>query len=378
MNWKLVVLAIGMSLTFWDIFNVPYIINYVSKQFEVSTVIANLPLSAEMIGYAIGGVINGLLSSFKGRKIGLLTSMGLVSLGSLIGFLSQTFSWIIIAEFIIGLGIEGEISVVPAYISETVSAERRGRAVGLVTASGFLTTLIVGPIAVALGGEWRLLFLAGLLVSLIALITRLWLPESPMWIAKKEMKLSWDFGILMMTIVWFLSYFTGYALFSDPIFSFISSHGFTNTALYFTYILYGDPLGVVIGTLLNDNFERKCSVSLVNVLAGVVIVAWFFSSGSLMLIMGFMEMFLQGFKFPTMYAYTAEIFGTRIRTLGYGIADGIGHLGGAIGPIIFSLAYVNMQLLSFIVLAVVAGIAGTIVGIWGIRTTGKPLESIKG
>jgi Major Facilitator Superfamily. len=103
MNWKLVVLVIGMSLTFWDIFNVPYIINYARKQFEVSTVIANLPLSAEMIGYAIGGVINGLLSSFKGRKIGLLTSMGLVSLGSLIGFLSQTFSWIIIAEFIIGL-----------------------------------------------------------------------------------------------------------------------------------------------------------------------------------------------------------------------------------------------------------------------------------
>jgi len=41
--------------------------------------------------------------------------------------------------------------------------------------------------------------------------------------------------------------------------------------LYFTYILYGDPLGVVIGTLLNDNFERKYSVSLVNILAGLFV-----------------------------------------------------------------------------------------------------------
>lgn len=167
--------------------------------------------------------------------------MGLVAVGSLVGFVAQSFSWLIPAELLIGLGIEGELSVVPAYVSETVTPERRGRSVGLVTASGFLTTLVVGPIAVLLNGEWRFLFLAGLLVSLIALITRVKLPESKMWTERRG-KLSFDLGIAIMTLVWFLSYFTGYALFADPVFQFIGSHGFTNTSLYFTYILYGDPL----------------------------------------------------------------------------------------------------------------------------------------
>ncbi len=114
MNWKLVVLSLGMSLTFWDIFNVPYIINYASTQFHASPVLASLPLSAEMIGYAMGGAINGFLSSLRGRKFGLLLSMSLVSLGSLLGLVAKSFSWIIPAELLIGLGIEGELSVVPA------------------------------------------------------------------------------------------------------------------------------------------------------------------------------------------------------------------------------------------------------------------------
>ncbi|ABP94593.1 MULTISPECIES: MFS transporter [Metallosphaera] len=377
MNWKLVILSLGMSLTFWDIFNVPYIINYAGTQFHASPLLASLPLSAEMIGYALGGALNGLLSSLRGRKPGLLLSMGLVAVGSLVGFVAQSFSWLIPAELLIGLGIEGELSVVPAYVSETVTPERRGRSVGLVTASGFLTTLVVGPIAVLLNGEWRFLFLAGLLVSLIALITRVKLPESKMWTERRG-KLSFDLGIAIMTLVWFLSYFTGYALFADPVFQFIGSHGFTNTSLYFTYILYGDPLGVVLATVLNDKFERKFSVALVNILAGVVIVGWFFSSGLTFLLLGFAEMFLQGFKFPVMYTYTSEIFGTKIRTLGYGIADGLGHLGGAVGPILFASTYMSNQLSSFLMLSVVTALAGVIVLAWGVKTTGKPLEQIRG
>ncbi|MCG3110118.1 putative sialic acid transporter [Metallosphaera sp. J1] len=377
MNWKLVILSLGMSLTFWDIFNVPYIINYAGTQFHASSLLASLPLSAEMIGYAMGGAMNGLLSSLRGRKPGLLLSMALVSVGSLVGFMAQSFTWLIPAELLIGLGIEGELSVVPAYISETVQAEKRGRAVGLVTASGFLTTLIVGPIAVLLNGEWRFLFLAGLLVSLVALVTRVRLPESRMW-SERRGRLTFDWGMVVMTIVWFLSYFTGYALFADPVFQFIGSHGFSNTSLYFTYILYGDPLGVVLATLLNDRFERKYSVALVNLLAGAVILGWFLSSGVTFLALGFAEMFLQGFKFPIMYTYTSEIFGTRIRTLGYGIADGLGHLGGAVGPILFASSYTLNQLGSFLMLSGVALLAGMIVLAWGVRTTGKPLEQIRG
>ncbi|QKR00242.1 MFS transporter [Metallosphaera tengchongensis] len=376
MNWKLIILSLGMALTFWDIFNVPYIINYASSQFHVNILVSSLPLSAEMVGYAVGGAVNGLLSSIKGRKPGLMLSMGLVSAGSLLGLLSPSFFWLIPAEFIIGLGIEGELSVVPAYISETVSPENRGKSVGMVTASGFLTTLIVGPVAVLLGGDWRLLFLAGLLVSLVALVSRVRLPESKLWSQKKE-GLKWDWWIALMTAVWFLSYFTGYALFSDPMFQFITFHGFQNSSLYFTYVLYGDPLGVLVASFLNDKIERKYSSAAVNIFAGLILVIWPLFSGIPFLALGFAEMFLQGFKFPVMYSYTSEVFRTRIRTLGYGIADGIGHLGGAVGPIIFSYIYSGDQYLAMLAIGVVASLAGVLILRWGVKTTGIPLEQIR-
>jgi len=378
MDWRLVILAVGMSLTFWDIFNVPYIINYSSTLFHVSHVLSNLPLSAEMLGYALGGIINGLIASLKGRKVGLLSSMLLISVGSFMGLLSPLFYWLIPAEFLIGLGVEGELSIAPAYIAETSPPNERGRRIGIVTTAGFLTTLVVGPIALLVGTErWRLLFLAGFLISIMAFILRLKLPESPMWVSSKE-KISWEWGAVIMTVVWFLSYFAGYSLFSEPIFSLIQSRGFLESSLYYTYILYGVPMGVLIGTLVNDWLERKISTVLVNVLAGIILIIWPLTTGEFFIALGFTELLIQGFKFPAMYTYTAEIFRTKVRTLAYGIADGLGHLGGAIGPIVFSLLYYRLPTAGMDLIGASSIIAGSIIALWGVRTKGRSLDRIRG
>ncbi|AWR93596.1 MFS transporter [Acidianus brierleyi] len=373
----LVLLALGTSLSFWDIFNVPYIVDYASKIFNVNTDLSSLPLSAEMLGYFIGGSFNGYIASKWGRKKGLILSMGLISLGSVIGLLSLSFIMIIISEFIIGMGIEGEVATVPSYISEMV--ENRGKTIGIVESFGFLMSLVVGPIAVLAGQEyWKLLFLAGVTIAIPSLFFRFYLPESKLWIKKSNEKFKWDNTILLFLIAWFFSYFAGYALFSDPIFSLIGNKGFNNTAVYFTYILYGDPLGVLIASIVNDKIERKLTSFLTNFLSGVLIISWPFLSGISFLGIGFTIMFLQGFKFPVMYTYTAENITTKIRTLGFGIADGIGHLGGVIGPIILSLYYQQDVILAFTIVGLTAIISGSILGIFGLKTKGLSLEKIKG
>ncbi len=373
----IILLAIGNSLTFWDIFNLPYIINYTSKIFNISQNLASLPLSAEMLGYFFGGFLNGLIASRWGRKWGLITSMILISIGSLIGFLSLSFTFIIVSEFIIGLGIEGEITIVPSYIAEMV--ENRGKIIGLVESSGFLMSLIVGPIAIFTGeNNWRLLFLAGILIALPSIFFRLHLPESKMWVSRRNESMRWDFIIVSFLLAWFFSYFAGYALFSEPIFTLIGSKRFNNTSLYFTYILYGDPLGVAISSLVNDKIERKITSLLSNLLSGILIILWPFSFGLSFLAVGFTIMFLQGFKFPVMYTYTAENMTTKIRTLGFGIADGIGHLGGVVSPIVLSFLYQNDTSLAFIVIGISSIVAGILLSVFGLRTKGLPLEKIKG
>lgn len=372
---QLALISVGTSLSFWDIFNVPYIENEASAQ--LGSINSTLILSAEMIGYFTGGAINGLIASKYGRKIGIILSMLLIFLGSTIGFFSTSFLQLAIAEFIIGFGIEGEVAVVPAYVSEMSSANFRGRAVGLTTLGGFLMSLIVGPVAVIAGDNWRILFLPSLMISAFALIFRLTLPESKMWEEKRREKMVWDNTVLLFLAIWFTSYFAGYSLFSTPVFSLLSNKGFSNTSLYFTYILYGDPLGVTLASILNDKLERKFSSSASNLLSGIAIISMPLLGGVSLLIAGFIAMFFQGFKFPTMYAYTAENLGTKIRTLGYGIADGIGHLGGAIGPVLFTLTYEYNASYSFMLIGIVSMISGVML-LKGARVKGKSLEEIKG
>jgi MFS family permease len=372
---QLALISVGTSLSFWDIFNVPYIENEASAQ--LGSINSTLILSAEMIGYFTGGAINGLIASKYGRKIGIILSMLIIFLGSTIGFFSTSFLQLAIAEFIIGFGIEGEVAVVPAYVSEMSSANFRGRAVGFTTLGGFLMSLVVGPVAVIAGNDWRILFLPSLIISAFALIFRITLPESKMWEEKRREKMVWDNTVLLFLAIWFTSYFAGYSLFSTPVFSLLSNKGFSNTSLYFTYILYGDPIGVTLASILNDKLERKFSSSASNLLSGIAIISMPILGGISLLIAGFIAMFFQGFKFPTMYAYTAENLGTKIRSLGYGIADGIGHLGGAVGPVLFTLTYGYNAGYSFLLIGIVSMISGVML-LKGARVKGKSLEEIKG
>ncbi|BDC18522.1 MFS transporter [Acidianus sp. HS-5] len=372
---QLALISVGTSLSFWDIFNVPYIINASASQ--IGAVPSTLLLSAEMLGYFTGGSINGFISSKYGRKIGIILSMLVIFFGSLLGFLSTNYLELTIAEFIIGFGIEGEVATVPSYVSEMTITNFRGRAVGLTTLGGFLMSLLVGPIALVVGDNWRLLFLPSLVISAFALTFRISLPESKMWEEKKGEKMVWDNTVLLFIAVWFTSYFAGYSLFSSPLFSLLSSKGFSDATLYYTYILYGDPLGVTIASVLNDRFERKFSSSFSNIASGVAIVAMPILGGVFLLIAGFIVMFFQGFKFPTMYSYTAENLGTKIRSLGYGIADGVGHLGGAIGPIIFAMSYSYSAEYAFLLVGVISAVSGVLL-LKGLRTKGKALEELKG
>lgn len=376
---QLALISIGTSLSFWDIFNVPYIVNAVSKTMGLSS---SLILSAEMLGYFIGGGVNGYVASVKGRKLGIILSMAFIVLGSFIGFLSNSFEELFIAEFIIGLGVEGEITTVPVYVSEMSDRYNRGKSVGFATLGGFLISLVVGPFAVILKDNWRFLFLPGLIIAIFALVVRLKLPESRLWILNKGKGNTSFFkklnrNTIIFLVIWFTSYFCGYSLFSSPIFSLISSKGFVNTSLYFTYMLYGDPLGVVVGSLINDKIERKYSSFMANFVSGILVVLMPTLSGIPFIVIGFLIMFFQGFKFPAMYTYTAENFQTEIRSLSYGIADGMGHLGGAIGPVVFTLIYSTNSLASFLLLGIVSMLSGTIIVVKGMRTKGKSLEEIE-
>src|SRR5581483_4218964 len=126
-----------------------------------------LIISAGYIGQLFGAVIFGSLAEKFGRlKILMLTivlfvSMDIACLFAWSGFAMMAF------RFLQGVGTGGEVPVASAYINEFIGAEKRAR---------FFLVPIYG---------WKAMFVVGLVPSVLTIPLRLFMPESPRWLASK-------------------------------------------------------------------------------------------------------------------------------------------------------------------------------------------------
>ncbi|WP_424811964.1 MFS transporter [Roseococcus sp. YIM B11640] len=149
-----------------------------------------LTASAYLLGAVSGALFFGWLTDRLGRKR-LFTLTVLVYLTATI---ATGFSWdfwsFAIFRFFTGAGIGGEYAAVNSAIQELIPARRRGTtdlavngtfwggaAIGALSSVLLLDPAVIDP---ELG--WRLAFGIGGALSLIVLLLRRWIPESPRWL----------------------------------------------------------------------------------------------------------------------------------------------------------------------------------------------------
>lgn len=153
----------------------------------------------------IGGYIFGKLADTKGRKEAMTLSVLLMSFGSLlIAFLPGYKSigiaapiLLLVARLLQGLSVGGEYGTSATYLSEVATKERRG------FYSSFQYVTLIGGQLLALGLQlilqnvflddkqmhewgWRIPFVVGAALSLVALYLRTHLNETEAFIAKEE------------------------------------------------------------------------------------------------------------------------------------------------------------------------------------------------
>ncbi|MCL6633718.1 MAG: MFS transporter, partial [Alicyclobacillus herbarius] len=144
--------------------------------------------------------------------------------------------------------------------------------------------------------------------------------------------------LLAMWFVWYLGTYTwlglGPTLFVDKGYTLTGSIGFMLAGSV------GYPFGSIVSTWLGDKFERKYTI-LIGMLVWTLSFAAlaFFVTPALIYVSVFVLAGSLGFFLPLMYTLTAESFPTRARATGVGLTDGVGHLGGAIGPILATTIY---------------------------------------
>lgn len=124
-----------------------------------STAIAGL-VTAYFLGLAGGQLLWGTLSDRFGRRPILLASFGVYALGALACTLAPSFTLLLAARLVWGLGASGPRAVTIAVVRDTFEGERMARAMSFIMAV-FLVVPILAP---ALGavllqiGSWRIIF----------------------------------------------------------------------------------------------------------------------------------------------------------------------------------------------------------------------------
>ncbi|WP_236838888.1 MFS transporter [Caldalkalibacillus salinus] len=176
----------------------------ISREFDVSLSATSWVVTIFGMIYAIGALVYGKLADLYGiRK---LTLFGIIffSIGSIVGLASQHFYLLIVSRLLQGIGASSIPTLSMLIPIRFVKAERRGRALGIVSAvlafSGAVGPIIGGFIVGA--WHWKALFVFSLANILTLPLAYRWLPTEDL---KKTTKLNYvAAALLVITIVSFM------------------------------------------------------------------------------------------------------------------------------------------------------------------------------
>jgi SP family galactose:H+ symporter-like MFS transporter len=156
---------------------------FLRKDLGLSNLEQGLLVSTMPLGAMVGGIAAGRIAESLGRRRTLIVDGLLLTAGTALTVVAPGLALLLIGRAIVGLGVGVASSVVPLYLSEIASPERRGR---LVTFNQLMVTVgIVVAYCVDLAfsgsGSWRGMFAVGLLPGVALVAGMLRAPESPAW-----------------------------------------------------------------------------------------------------------------------------------------------------------------------------------------------------
>ncbi|OGT36483.1 MAG: hypothetical protein A3F11_11895 [Gammaproteobacteria bacterium RIFCSPHIGHO2_12_FULL_37_14] len=389
-RYFLFIIGIGFFFAFFDTLTIGLALPRIEIAFGVNLQQATWTITSSLVGYIIGAFIIGYFSDKFGRKLGLILSISLFTLGSFACAISLDLSWLIFWRFITGMGIGAELIIVTSMMEELSPAMIRGRSTSIAIAFGMFGFAIAPFIAYFLvpqfANGWRILFALGGIGGVFIGITRSVLPDSPRWLvlqnefdraekivlaAEQQVRQQWGQElpipkhidhhqplirdsslenffhppilkrVFQFSLLWFIYYIGNYAwLTLAP--SLLIKQGFTlASSIGFVAIAsFGFVIGSLLTVILSELFERKwLAVILMFIWAATLFVIAWFPNPTIIMVAGFIATTTIAMTIPILYIYTGENFPTHIRATSLAVTDGLGHLGGAFcGQIIFFIS----------------------------------------
>ncbi len=322
------------------------------------------------IGVMAGALSAGPIGDRLGRKPLLLISVALFGLASLASAVSPSLGFLAGTRFFTGAGIAGAFAGTVALTGDYAPQRLRATMI-MVMFTGAPIGGFIGGLAVSLllhlGFGWPIIFIIGGLFPLVLwLIAALWLPESPRLlaaranlaphhkallqrldiapvsggaqaidVARNPIKMLFSDGFAMQTTLLWIIFFC--SLLNLFLFVFwlpevLHLIGMTPSGAVFATSLY--PLGGISAVLYLgwaiDRFGARRSLAL-HYAAGIVFIA-LISLFVLPYVALLAVVFLSGLTVigsqTGLNGACGKLYPARMRTTGYGVATGVGRLGG--------------------------------------------------
>ena len=185
-----VIAATGGLLFGFDTGVISGAIPFFQKDFGLDNSMVELVTSAGLVGAILGALFCGKITDILGRKVVILASAVIFTIGALWSGFAPSIEQLIIARLFLGIAIGVSSFAVPLYIAEISPANKRGSLVSM-----FQLMITIGVLASYLSdlmfadeGDmscWRPMFYIGVVPALILLIGMAFMPESPRWLISR-------------------------------------------------------------------------------------------------------------------------------------------------------------------------------------------------
>jgi MFS family permease len=160
-----------------------------TKSHSVVGVHGSYILATFMVGWALGGIVFGVLADQIGRARTLVYTILLYAVCTGLCGLSHTWQEMAFYRFLVGCGIGGEISIGGVLMAECWRGKSRLHATGAMCTSfgfGYIVAALLNLVLGSIG--WRWLFLAGVVPAILTAYIRAKLKEPAQFELMREYK----------------------------------------------------------------------------------------------------------------------------------------------------------------------------------------------
>jgi MFS family permease len=415
-----------------------------SPALHFSNTDVGLASSAYLAGAVLGAVFFGWLTDRLGRKKLFFITLAVY----LVATAATAFSWnlwsFILFRFLTGAGIGGEYTAINSTIQELVPARVRGWTDLVINGSFWIgaaigaggSIVLLDPALLPPDMGWRAAFAIGAAVSVVIFFMRLWIPESPRWLATHGRA---DEAHAVVAGIEDRLRRQGHELAPGPFpairlrarthtpladvahsllrsqrrrtlvgLSLMASQAFFYNAIFFTYALVltdfygiavdavgwyilpfaaGNFLGPLLLGRLFDTIGRRPMITLTYALSGVLLAAtgYIFSldlvSASTLTVCWSVIFFFASAAASSAYLTVSETFPLEIRALAIAFFYAVGTgIGGIIGPWLFGVLIETGSRGSvfggYLLGAILMLGAAIVAAMWGVAAERKPLEAV--